>query len=228
MRMCENLPIMPLNAVLFPGAPTTLYLHEARYRKMLADCLAGEGYLGVALLRAGKEVGGPAIPYDVGTLAHIVEATHLPDGSSMVLAQGGLRFRIDTILATVPIVRADVVLLEEDAEITAEDEALLVSAREHLKELIRLVLTAMGAEGVEPDIPHDPVQLSYAIAANLQAPLHLQQEMLEATSLTRRLELALPLLSREVGQYRVLAAAREKLRRLGLGEQDEGAVFSRN
>lgn len=226
--MCENLPIMPLNAVLFPGAPTTLYIHEPRYRKMLAECLAGEGYLGVALLRAGKEVGGPAIPHDVGTVAHIAEATRLPDGSSMVLAQGGPRFRIDAILATVPIVRADVVLLEDDAEIALADEALLVSAREHLKELMRLVLTAMGAEGVEPDIPHDPVQLSYAIAANLQAPLPVQQELLEAASLARRLELELPLLSREVGHYRVLAAAREKLRRLGLGEQDDGMLFSRN
>jgi len=226
--MCENLPIMPLNAVLFPGAPTTLYIHEPRYRQMLEDCLAGEGYLGVSLLRAGKEVGGPAIPHDVGTVAHIAEATRLPDGSSMVLAQGGPRFRIDAILATVPIVRADVEILDEDPQVALADEAVLVSARERLKELMRLVLATMGAEGVEPDVPHDPVQLSYAIAANLQAPLQVQQELLEATSLVRRLELALPLLSREVGHYRVLAAAREKLRRLGLGEQEDGMLFSRN
>ena len=161
MRMCENLPIMPLNAVLFPGAPTTLYIHEARYRKMLADCLADEGYLGVALLRSGKEVGGPAIPYDVGTLAHIVEATHLPDGSSIVLAQGGPRFRIDTILATVPIVRADVVLLEEDAEITVEDEDCWFR-RASTSATVRLGTDGDGGGGVEPDIPHDPVQLSYA------------------------------------------------------------------
>lgn len=228
MQMCENLPIMPLNAVLFPGAPTALYIHEPRYRQMLEDCLAGEGYLGVALLRAGREVGGPAIPHNVGTLAQIAETTRLPDGSSMVLAQGGPRFRIDAILATSPIVRADVVLLEDDREIEPASEAVLVAARERLKELMRLVLATMGAEEVEPDVPHDPVQLSYAIAANLQVPLRIQQELLEATSLTERLKMELPLLTREVGHYRVMAAAREKLRRLGLGEQEDGSLFSRN
>ncbi len=228
MRMRENLPIMPLNTVLFPGAPTTLYIHEERYRDMLAECLAGDGFFGVALLRAGKEVGGPAIPHQIGTVASIADVTRLPDGSSMVLAQGGPRFRIDSILSAKPIVRADVEILDEDAALEPGDEAVLVQAREQLKELMRLVLATMGAAGVEPDVPNDPVRLSFAIAANLQTTLTVQQQILEMGSATSRLEIALPILSREVGHYRVLAAARDKLERLGLVDENDTVPFSRN
>ncbi|MGD9496726.1 MAG: LON peptidase substrate-binding domain-containing protein [Armatimonadota bacterium] len=228
MHMREDFPIMPLNSVLFPGTPATLYIHEQRYREMLAECLRGDGFFGVALLRAGKEVGGPGIPHDIGTVAHVAEVTHLPDGSSVVLARGGPRFRIDTITSALPIVRADVEILEEDAAIEPADEGLLVEAREQLKELMRFVLSAMGAEGVEPDVPDDPVRLSYAIAANLQTPLRVQQQLLEMTSLTGRLAMALPMLTREVGHYRVLAAARNKLERLGMIGEGDTVPFSRN
>jgi len=228
MRTREDFPIMPLNTVLFPGAPATVYIHEQRYRDMLDECLEHDGLFGVALLRAGREVGGPAIPHDIGTVARVAEVTRLPDGSSMVLVQGGPRFRIDTVQRAMPVLRADVVLLEDSAAIVPADEAVIVTAREQLKELMRLVMAMMGAHGVEPEVPEDPVDLSYAIAANLQTSFQMQQEMLEATSLAGRLEMALPLLGQEIAHYRVLAAARDKLESLGLVDESEDVPFSRN
>ncbi len=219
---------MPLNTVLFPGAPATVYIHEQRYRDMLEECLERDGLFGVALVRAGREVGGPAIPHEVGTVARVAEVTRLPDGSSVVLVQGGPRFRIHTIHRAAPVLRADVVILEDEDVITPADEGIIVRAREQLKELMRLVMTMMGARTVEPEVPEDPVDLSYAIAANLQTNFQTQQQMLEATSLACRLEIALPLLSREIAHYRVLAAARDKLERLGLVDDSSDVPFSRN
>lgn len=226
MQLREDLPIMPLNSVLFPGAPASLYVQEERYRRMLADCLAEDGVFGVALLKSGKEVGGPGIPHDVGTLARITQVTKLPDDSSIVLAMGLQRFRISAIGQFSPVVAADVQVLPDDPEPMPGDAAMIAEARERMAELLSLILASLGQEDVEPPIPEDPVLLSYAVAVHVQASLEVQQRLLEASSAAARLEMALPMLRKEISQYRVIHAAREQREQLGLGD-DEGP-FSRN
>lgn len=228
MAIIEDLPIMPLNSVLFPGAPTTLYIHEERYRAMLEEVIEGDGYFGVALLRAGKEVGGPSIPHDIGTIARVSEVTRLPDGSSMVLAQGGPRFRIRAILSAMPVVRADVELIDDRVRDDGEDLGGADLARAELRELMRLVLKTMGSDEAEAEVPRDPEELSWAIAANLQLRLARQQEILEMDSPGKRLTAVLPVLRKEIRHYRVLAAAREKLEALGMTGSDDDGPFSRN
>ncbi|MFW5868570.1 MAG: LON peptidase substrate-binding domain-containing protein [Armatimonadota bacterium] len=228
MAIIEDLPIMPLNSVLYPGAPTTLYIHEERYRRMLEEVVEAGGYFGVALLRAGKEVGGPSIPHDVGTIARVAEVTKLPDGSSMVLAQGGPRFKIRAILSAMPIVRAEVDLLDDRDTGDGEDATGADLARAELRELMSLVLKTIGSEDVDAQVPRDPEELSWAIAANLQMELARQQEILEMDSPGQRLGAVLPVLRKEIRHYRVMAAAREKLESLGMTGEDEDSLFSRN
>jgi len=153
---------MPLNSVLFPGAPASLYIHEERYRRMLAECLAEDGVFGVALLKSGKEVGGPGIPHEVGTLARIAQVTKLPDDSSIVLAMGVQRFRIGSIAQFSPVVEADVQVLADDQEPMSAGAATLTEARERMGELLSLILKTMGQDEVEPPIPEDPAVLSAA------------------------------------------------------------------
>lgn len=222
-----ELPIMPLHSVLFPGAPASLYVHEERYREMLARCLAGDGLFGVALLKSGQEVGGTGIPHDIGTLAKIVHVTKLPDDSSLVLARGRTRFRINNITRLSPVVEAAVEVLGDNAELLPSDEALVAEARQRLGELLGMIMRMLGEEEVEPPIPEDPTSLSYAVAVHVQAPLEVQQRLLEAGSVAARLEMGLPMLRREVSYYRVMRAAKEQQERLGLDE-DEESVFSKN
>ncbi len=228
MAIIEDLPIIPLNSVLFPGAPTTLHIHEERYREMLQKVENGDGYFGVALLRAGKEVGGPGIPHDIGTIAHISEVAKLPDGSSMVLAMGGARFRIRAILSTMPVVHADVELIEDRAPTNGEDIFGVNAARSELVELMTLVLRTIGTNDAPLDVPNDPTQLSWAIAANLQMKLAQQQEILEMDTPGNRLSAVLPALRKEIRHYRVMAAARRKLETLGMVGTDDDSPFSRS
>jgi len=230
MAVIEDLPIMPLNSVLYPGAPTTLYIHEERYRDMLEEVIEGDGYFGVALLRAGKEVGGPSIPHDIGTIARVSEVTKLPDGSSMVLAQGGPRFKIRAILSAMPVVRADVDLLDDPRRQKSDGDSAKGAdiARAELQELMSLVLKTMGSDEAEARVPEDPEELSWAIAANLQMKLARQQEILEMDSPGQRLTAILPVLRKEIRDYRVMAAAREKLEALGMTGEDDDSPFSRN
>jgi hypothetical protein len=228
MGIIEDLPVMPLNSVLFPGAPTTLYIHEERYREMLRDVADGDGYFGVALLRAGEEVGGPGIPHDIGTIARISEIAELPDGSSMVLALGGPRFRIRAILSAMPVVHADVELLDDSPPDDGDQAPGANLARSELRELMSLVRRTIGAENTEVEVPEDPASLSWAIAANLQMELTQQQEILEMDTPGKRLTAVLPMLRREIRHYRVMAAARRKLEALGVTEEDNESPFSRN
>lgn len=228
MAIIEDLPIMPLNSVLFPGAPTTLYIHEERYREMLQSVVAGEGYFGVALLRAGKEVGGPGIPHDIGTIARISEVAKLPDGSSMVLAVGGPRFRIRAILSAMPVVRADVELIEDRMPGEGDDLSGTDLARSELLELMTLVLRTIGMDDPPLEVPADQAELSWAIAANLQMRLARQQEVLEMDAPQKRLNAVLPVLRKEIRHYRVMAAARRKLEALGMAGTDDDAPFSRS
>src|SRR5437667_12914165 len=56
--MSRELPIFPLPLVLFPGTTQPLHVFEPRYRRLLADCLAGDKRFGIAYHRAAAGEGG--------------------------------------------------------------------------------------------------------------------------------------------------------------------------
>src|SRR5438132_12446158 len=55
----EDIPLFPLNVVLFPGMPLPLHIFEPRYREMMALCEQEERPFGVVLIQEGREVGAP-------------------------------------------------------------------------------------------------------------------------------------------------------------------------
>jgi Lon protease-like protein len=90
----REIPLFPLNAVLFPGSTLGLRIFEARYLDMVRECArSGRGF-GVCLIMQGQEAGEPALPAAVGTLASIVDFDTLPDGLLGISVTGGARFRV--------------------------------------------------------------------------------------------------------------------------------------
>ena len=68
----RRLPLFPLHTVLFPGATIPLQVFEERYKRMMKVCLESDGRFGVVLIKDGMEVGGSAIPHDIGTIARVL------------------------------------------------------------------------------------------------------------------------------------------------------------
>jgi len=68
-----TIPLFPLNTVLFPGGQLPLKIFEARYLDMISECLRTGQQFGVCLISSGKEVGGSAECYEIGTLAKIID-----------------------------------------------------------------------------------------------------------------------------------------------------------
>src|SRR3982074_2077521 len=90
----KDLPLFPLNTVLFPGGRLPLQIFEQRYMEMAKACLRDGSPFGVGLSREGAEVGAPAMPMDIGCLARIVEWDMEQLGVLQISARGGRRFRI--------------------------------------------------------------------------------------------------------------------------------------
>ena len=88
-----QIPLFPLNTVLFPGGPLPLRIFEPRYLDMLSRCMKDDRPFGVLLIREGAEV-GPATTWDVGTLAKVTDWYQGSDGILGVTAIGTERFRL--------------------------------------------------------------------------------------------------------------------------------------
>ena len=88
-----NVPIFPLNTVLFPGGPLPLRIFESRYIDMVGRCMKHDEPFGVVLIRDGREAGA-ATTYSVGTLAKITDFYQGSDGLLGVTAIGGQRFNL--------------------------------------------------------------------------------------------------------------------------------------
>lgn len=89
-----EIPIFPLGTVLFPGGVLPLKLFEARYLDMAARCMRSNSPFGVCLISEGGEVGEPAVPHGLGTIARIVDWDMSQPGLLFIKTVGGERFRI--------------------------------------------------------------------------------------------------------------------------------------
>lgn len=109
-----ELPLFPLNAVLFPGGPLKLRIFEPRYVDMVGRCMRTDQEFGVAMILEGKEVGF-ARTAPVGTTARIFDFETLNDGLLGIAARGARRFKIHSVrtqhdglnLANVELLPAD-------------------------------------------------------------------------------------------------------------------------
>ncbi len=88
-----QVPLFPLNTVLFPGGPLPLRIFEPRYLGLVSQCLKSDMPFGVLLIRDGGET-GPATTHNVGTLARITDWYQGSDGLLGITAIGEQRFRL--------------------------------------------------------------------------------------------------------------------------------------
>jgi Lon protease-like protein len=181
----DDLPLFPLNTVLFPGGVLPLRVFETRYMDMTRECLKHDQPFGVCLIREGSEVGTPAQPEGVGCLAYITDWDMQQLGLLQLRTRGGRRFRVlDSSVAGQSLLRARVELLpdETDADVPAEFTALA--------DLLRLVV-ADKTEAVFAE-PHEFGSASwvgYRLSEILPVPLAAKQKLLELDGALARLEI---------------------------------------
>ena len=194
----HELPLFPLERVLFPGTSLSLHIFEPRYRNMIGRCIDQNAPFGVLLIKEGSEGGEPAIPHAVGTTARIVHVTRHPDGRMNIRARGEHRFRLVSLIQEQPhlVGRIEEIAEDDDHHLWLVDPALVAEVREEYGACICALVMLQGGwvRGVEALV--DPVELSYSVPDEAEFELITQQEMLEIPSAVVRLERELAILRR--------------------------------
>jgi Lon protease-like protein len=209
--MRQTLPLFPLGTVLFPGLVMPLHVFEDRYRQMVNDLLAGPEprSFGVIAIRQGRETGvdGVRSLHQIGCTATIREANPHSDGGFDLVTVGGQRFRLIEVDESAAYRRAEVRLLEEEVG-DAPDLEFTVKAVQEAFQIYLDALTIQGDVRVSvPDLPAEPVLLSYLVAASMIIELPVKQSLLSQPTAARRLTAERALLSRETTMLQTLASA---------------------
>lgn len=206
-----EIPLFPLDAVLFPGMPIQLHIFEPRYRNMIQRCLQENLPFGVVLIRNGSEAYGPvAEPVKIGCAARIVQKTILEDGRINLIALGDERFRILQLDHRLPYLTAQVESLPlehpHSIETMRGTRRLAGLVQAYLQAISRLdPTTPSQSEGI--GFPEDPVMMLHLAAALLQVPTAEKQPLLEIDHASELLHELLRLYRRDIALLRQQALA---------------------
>ena len=176
-----ELPLFPLNTVLFPGGQLPLKVFEQRYLEMTKRCVRDDTPFGVCLIREGREVGEPAVPAMIGCTARIGE-WELPHPNLFhLIARGEHRFRVvRTEVAPLGLLTCEAELLPPETSPEAPDA------------LCRKVLAAL-IERIGADRFPGPLQLDdaawvgFRLAEVLPLSMEVRQQLLESDASSARL-----------------------------------------
>jgi len=202
----RRLAMFPVSTVLFPYGRLPLHVFEPRYRRLVTDCLAGEGRLGVVLIARGSEVGGGDERFDVGTVARIEAAEPQPDGRWHLVVGGLDLIRVRRWLEDSPYPSA--LVQDVDAVPTEDGDDLRVAELELRR--VRALLSELGEAppmSAALSLGDSPDEIAWRLCALAPVNAFDRQRLLEASGPRDRLVLLLDLL-RAVGEdvRRILAS----------------------
>ena len=198
----RRLPLFPLNTVLFPNASLPLQIFEERYKLMLRECMESDNRFGVTLIREGPEVGGPAVPHEIGTVAHITQVNRIDGDRFFISAVGVQRFRVLDVTQREPFLAAEVELLEDAIPQLGSADEVVREATDAFSNYAQASVGVAGGWVSRTRVPSDPEALSYHIANSVQMDLGEKQRLLEHDSSASRLTAEVELLKRSYDDLR--------------------------
>lgn len=179
----KELPLFPLNVVLFPGGLLPLHIFEQRYREMVKFCIRNESSFGIVMIKEGEEVGEDVTPCKVGTAVDLVEVDRFPDGRMNIMTSGHSRFEILEVNDELPYLVGRVRMLDSlDTEPDTSLEKIAAKTRELYIEYETLSSYLIFSWQTPDGNPEHPQQLAYQIGTRLRIPLSEKQELLEIAS----------------------------------------------
>jgi Lon protease-like protein len=186
----RELPLFPLNTVLFPGGRLRLRVFEARYLDLAAECLRLDRPFGVCLIKQGGEVGPAAVPEVVGTYASIVTADMDSPGLMRVEARGEGRFVVEGTR-----LEANQLLV---GRVRDKDDEAHVAVPAHCRAALAFLstLAARVPDSGLDDIQDDATWVGFRLAEVIPLKASARQAMLEMNNAVKRLEILLEFMRR--------------------------------
>ena len=171
MTQAIEIPIFPLNTVLFPGGRLPLRIFEVRYVDMTKACIRDDAVFGVCQILDGGEVGQPALAAPVGCTARISEWDVPAAGLFNLVTRGERVFRVlDQHVQSDGLIRAQVVL-EAEREVRT-----LPPSHRMLSKMVGEIIDKIGREHFDqPAQLEDAQWVAYRLAEIL--PLSRDQKL---------------------------------------------------
>ena len=208
--MREQLPIFPLNTVMFPGVSVPLHVFEDRYRALVHHLLTisdkSMRLFGVVAIREGYEVGqhGVHSVHRVGCVVQMTSVDAYEDGRFDIEVVGRRRMRLDGLDTSGDFLVGDVETLPEHTQphpdAIGQAERTYATFQEYRRRLSEL----RGGDVLDGDLPRDPEYLSYSLAATCLLTLAERQELLEASTSLDRLVMLRHALREEMRAMRAI------------------------
>jgi Lon protease-like protein len=189
----EQLPIFPLNTVMFPGVSVPLHVFEDRYRALVHHLLTisdkSMRLFGIVAIREGYEVGqhGVQSVHRIGTLVQMTSVEPYEDGRFDIEVVGRKRLRLDGMDTSGTFLVGDVETLSERTPKGTDTAHEAARALNTFQEYRRRLSTMRGGDVLDGDMPRDPEYLSYSLSATCLLTLQERQELLEAETALERL-----------------------------------------
>jgi Lon protease-like protein len=152
-----ELPLFPLQTVLFPDGTLALQIFELRYLDMIARCHRSGAPFGVVALSEGEEVRRPAPAaagdgyapeafFEVGTLARITQLERPQPGLLRIRCLGLQRFRLErSALGKYGLWSGSARRLADDAVVSVPED--LAPTRSALQALVRNIEHSVRQSG---------------------------------------------------------------------------------
>jgi uncharacterized protein len=208
--MSTKLPLFPLGSVLYPGLVLPLHIFEDRYRQLVADLLEAPEprQFGVVAIRYGRETGidGVSALYETGCTAELQRVETYDDGRFDLVTVGAQRFRLLGLGEQAPYFTGDVEWLPEEIGDEAEAGVVLTAVQQSFRSYLALIAERGGAHVTIPEMPDEPMLMSYLVAAAIVVDLPVKQRLLEEPDAYRRLLAERKLLGLEMRMLRSLTA----------------------
>ena len=205
--MIKDLPLFPLNTVLFPNMPITLHIFEDRYKTMIDHCIAAKQPFGVVLIKKGAETGRSAAPMLIGCTAQIAQVQPLKEGRMNLVALGQDRFRIKAVNYDLPYLTGEVETLELVGGMDRKSRQIGQSLRHALTDYLKVLSNVGEVEFNVQKLPETPLELAYLSATLIQAPNEHKQRLLEINDGNLLLGEVYATCRREISVLRAMLAA---------------------
>jgi len=176
-------PLFPLpDVVLFPGCPLPLHIFEPRYRLMVNTIMESDKTFGVLLYDPQSSQAA-----SVGSTAEILDCEKLPDGRMNIFTMGRRRFRVIKTIEDKSYLQGEIEWLEDEPTKT-DLKPLTGEVLEYIRDILRLSskLTEKDVD-MPDDLPKDPIDLSYWVAATMYSVPEEKQALLESRDTIGRL-----------------------------------------
>lgn len=179
-----ELPLFPLNTVLFPGGPLALRIFEPRYLSMVSRCMRGQHGFGVVLIEEGSEAGAANFA-TTGTRAEIVDWNQGRDGLLALVAEGHERFTVSQSRR-----EADGLYVGRILPLPLERAVPVPERYRPLSRLLARLLEADQANDDDLEVRlSDATWVGFRLAELLPLAMPTKQSLLESSDAIGRLEL---------------------------------------